>query len=646
MANSTNYNYENLDRPYDNSMQRSSNTGGTTADIGMDNTGDAVSGSVGSFSGVGENVSNIDTVTTDNLEDLWIKNFIKSNNYKPKSQGFLIDGTQGYIECMKLYVGGGGIVGGTLDIPDTTSMNAFHVDAQGNTWWGVDTVSGYAAAPAYVLNTGDALFKNVTITGTSTVGGRLATTLGSAININGDLITDVVNTKLNTDSQAILASFDFGTVNYAGAVKAGDLTWDNSGNITGGSGVAIYKGGIVGAKAGTATFTITTAGDATFKGAVTAMSGSIAGLFNVGSITMNGVYGNIYTSNWNPGISGWWIDEDGWAEFNSVTVRGTIYATGGQISGDLVVGGTINANLVTITNLNAGNITSGNIYVGGGGQVGNIIITQSGGLGTGYLRWTGGSRMWEDGSSRVGLNSIGSPMYIYVGSSQRLAIPSSGQTTITDGVNSAGNLNVSSGNLRVNSGSVWINTFSSPSQKLWVEGAGMFVGNVQTNHLDPRSAASYNLGGASLWWAYVNCIDVTYHSLGFYDDGVTLQDGTKVTDLEAIKYMKPHKTLKTKDGAPLLDKFSLPKEAFVQAKRRDGTLYNRDKKTGYPIIDDDGKKEVRHDADGESGGQLLALALGGIRELCIRIEALEEKDKKIVKPTKVSKNSKLSKNKK
>jgi len=53
----------------------------------------------------------------------------------------------------------------------------------------------------------------------------------------------------------------------SGGIKAGSITWNSStGQLTGGSGVAITEAGIIGAQSGTAKFTIDTAGNATFAG--------------------------------------------------------------------------------------------------------------------------------------------------------------------------------------------------------------------------------------------------------------------------------------------------------------------------------------------------------------------------------------------
>ena len=53
----------------------------------------------------------------------------------------------------------------SLNIPDTVTANSFHVDSEGNTWWGATTLG---SAIAKVLKTGIATFTNIVITGSST----------------------------------------------------------------------------------------------------------------------------------------------------------------------------------------------------------------------------------------------------------------------------------------------------------------------------------------------------------------------------------------------------------------------------------------------------------------------------------------------
>ncbi|HFI8041356.1 TPA: phage tail protein [Escherichia coli] len=50
----------------------------------------------------------------------------------------------------------------------------------------------------------------------------------------------------------------------------------------------------------------------------------------------NAKIGNVITSyNWNGSDQGWAIVKDGWAVFNNVTVRGTVYATNGKFTGEI-----------------------------------------------------------------------------------------------------------------------------------------------------------------------------------------------------------------------------------------------------------------------------------------------------------------------
>lgn len=58
----------------------------------------------------------------------------------------------------------GAVTATSIDIPDTVTANSFHVDSNGNAWWGATTLG---SATAKVLNTGVATFTNIAITGGS-----------------------------------------------------------------------------------------------------------------------------------------------------------------------------------------------------------------------------------------------------------------------------------------------------------------------------------------------------------------------------------------------------------------------------------------------------------------------------------------------
>ncbi|MDD5015953.1 MAG: hypothetical protein PHW73_12815, partial [Atribacterota bacterium] len=95
-----------------------------------------------------------------------------------------------------------------------------------------------------------------------------------------NLITDVINARLNSATKKILSDFDFGTTDYAGALKSGDLVWDTeTGALESGSGVVVYRKGILGAKDGATTFSIDAeTGDATFAGTLSAASGTLGAI--------------------------------------------------------------------------------------------------------------------------------------------------------------------------------------------------------------------------------------------------------------------------------------------------------------------------------------------------------------------------------
>lgn len=71
-------------------------------------------------------------VSNNSFSDVYIKNFIKSVNYKPKSTGFMIDGLKGYIECMNIHAIGtvtasSGTIGGWSIGSTSLSSGTTHI---------------------------------------------------------------------------------------------------------------------------------------------------------------------------------------------------------------------------------------------------------------------------------------------------------------------------------------------------------------------------------------------------------------------------------------------------------------------------------------------------------------------------------------
>lgn len=89
--------------------------------------------------------------------------------------------------------------------------------------------------------------------------------------INPIINQDFISRSIDTSSKKILLDFTFGSEDYTGALKTGDIEWNpDTGLITGGSGIVINKKGIIGANAGVVTFSIDgETGSASFSGDIT-----------------------------------------------------------------------------------------------------------------------------------------------------------------------------------------------------------------------------------------------------------------------------------------------------------------------------------------------------------------------------------------
>jgi hypothetical protein len=296
------------------------------------------------------------------------RNTQMSSNYKQGSNGWIIK-ENGDVE-FNSGVFRGALSAASIDIPDATTTASFHVDSSGNAWWGTTTAVGSATAPAYVLNNGDALFNNVQIIGT--VSGRSTATIASTINSAGNVITNLINARLDTSAKTILSDFTFSPSDFSGALKTGTITWDSgTGLPTGGTGILINKAGILGVAGGSTTFSIlTSTGAAFFKGAIG--SGT--------SITAPSIVGG--TLDIGSGSNSFHIDSSGnmWlgaASFNistnpfAVSMAGVLRAASGTIGGWTINSGSLQSpdgNILLDASNNRISLTAGgtlNITTGG-----------------------------------------------------------------------------------------------------------------------------------------------------------------------------------------------------------------------------------------------------------------------------------------
>lgn len=297
----------------------------------------------------------------------------------------------------------------------------------------------------------------------------------------------------------------------------------------------------------------------------------------------------------------------------------------GSLNANVIGAGTINAGVITVSNISATNITTGTLTVNGSG-VSKIVASNSGADDVGFYTFSGGSKIWCDSSGYLGMKANGERIYFYTGSSLYALFQRGSSAGFYAGLYSYGNFNVGESADKYNSrfwGSVWINTSSSPSERLWVEGSAKITDNLKSDHHDPNGNKSYNLGGDSTAWDYVYADDYVTKSMGWYDDGVELQDGTVVSDMEAIRRIKPHKVAKNKNGSKELDWKTLPKCVFREAHDRDSGVPYKKNKDGIAISPETGELV----GDGESLTHMTSLIMGALKEVDKRLLNIEKGNK-------------------
>jgi len=346
--NSAGLNYSNIEQPYDNNMVRTASEDTVNEDGSV-----AVSGglaSAGSESDVNTDISTTqNSITGNSLTDVWLETWIKSRGYKPGVSGFMIDGRTGDIEAANLTLTGGQLRYGKTSFTDSTNSGYFlssdgvYIGAASDT-----------SKLKYTISTGTFDF-------VGTISSRETSTIASAINSSGNLMTNVINEQFDTSTKTILSDFTFGSTDYAGALKTGDITWNTStGAITGGTGIVINKNGIIGALAGATKFSILTNGSATFAGDITGATGTFGSVtINSGTIQWATVAGttNAPASNATVGATFGTNISGGSTGTNYVNNSGYITA----LTGNSITTGTLNASVCNVTNINADNISTGTL---------------------------------------------------------------------------------------------------------------------------------------------------------------------------------------------------------------------------------------------------------------------------------------------
>lgn len=143
--------------------------------------------------------------------------------------------------------------------------------------------------------------------------------------------------------------------------------------------------------------------------------------------------------------------------------------------------------------------------------------------------------------------------------------------------------------------------------------------NFTTSEFYPAGAGTINLGNSSNYWG-----DISYKTLtdrgcfGWYDDGVELQDGRIVSDLEALKAIRPHPYKRTPAGAVRLDYSTLPRHVYKPAPIATEPVYER-QRDGSRIVTARAGEPIGE--DGAETTALISILLGAIKELEARLVA-------------------------
>ena len=135
--------------------------------------------------------------------------FLQSSNFLTGSAGWQLTPTSGELNFA--------VSVDSLDIPDTTTANSFHVDSNGNMWLGATT---FAGSNAKVSNAGAATFNSITITGGSI-------TIGSNASI--DSSGNATFTSVTTLNMKSYTNFETSTRFTQTVDGGGAITFDSSG---------------------------------------------------------------------------------------------------------------------------------------------------------------------------------------------------------------------------------------------------------------------------------------------------------------------------------------------------------------------------------------------------------------------------------
>ena len=379
---------------------------------------------------------------------------------------------------------------------------------------------------------------------------------------NFDYLSDrsLITTASLRDSSVTNAKV--GTIN-ASKVTAGTIT-----------SAVIYSGTIAGSQitAGTIDASLITVSNinannvnaGTLNASLVAVANLNAGSITTGTLDANRIGANTITGSH---IAGSTIEADEIAT-DAITTRtiNALAVTSNEIAGSAITAAKIDAGAVTagkidVSSLSAitatlGSVTAGTITASRitGGTIAGTTVMVSGGV------LDGVSAVASFGTVNVGA-SAAQPFYCY------------GVYITTSGAMDMGNGTISS-----------CDKVSGPSGNLDLNNTGRLE---VSNHFDPPDGGSYNLGGASRYWGDVSYKTLTDRGcLGWFDEGVELQDGSKVSDIVSLSKIEKDSNKTTVYGVPMLNYKTLPKVVYKKAMGSDGIELPRDGNDEPYWIDD------------------------------------------------------------
>lgn len=338
----------------------------------------------------------------------------------------------------------GGLNVTSINIPDQVTANSFHVDSQGNTWWGATTLG---AAPAKVTKSGAATFTSITISGyvLSSKGQFGGDGSDGALSLSGSTVNTInlggaSTYVLNYSSISIIGSakLTFSNPHASGTI----ITIKCQGNfVASSSAIAIDASGI-GATANTSGNTSiifqTTAGkngDSAINsasgapGALAAAIGSIIMPLKAFSVACGSGGGNggngiaAFAKFGGPGGGGASANNNGTAASGG-SVGNTNGSNGGQTGGRgggvlylEIAGSYTNSSTLSVAGIQGGSVAFDDKGGPGGGGAGGTIITLYNSIvsDTATYTVTGGSPGSNGSTPGAGTAGTGGDGFKYVG---------------------------------------------------------------------------------------------------------------------------------------------------------------------------------------------------------------------------------------